>query len=311
MELRQLRSFVAVAEEGSFTRAAARLHLAQPGVSAHVRTLERELGDALFDRSGRTVHLTQTGTAALPYARAALEAAAGARLAADKLQGLVSGRVTIGMVTACSSRELLELLASFHRDHPGVEIALAEDRSDVLVDAIRKGQIDLGFIGMAGATPPGIETRAIAEERLMAAVARADALAARSSIGLGELAERPLVCLPSGTGIRKRLDDAFEAAGVPPPRVALEASNLGMVAELAGRGLGVAILPESVAGARGAELHALAITPALRSGLAFAWRAEVPASPAARALVARVRGGLRTRAARPSPSSPGRARFRA
>lgn len=310
MELRQLRSFVAVAEEGSFTRAAARLHLAQPGVSAHVRSLERELGDALFDRSGRAVRLTRTGASALPYARAALEAAAGARLAADALLGLVRGRVAVGMVTACSSRELLDLLASFHRDHPGIEIALSEDRSDVLVDAVREGRIDLGFIGVAGPPPPGIELRTVADERLVAAVARADALAGRASISLEELAELPLVCLPPGTGIRTRLDTALAAAGRR-PRVALEASNLGVVADLAARGLGVAILPESLASARRAELHELAITPALRSSLAFAWRAGAPPSPAAQALVARARGAVTSRAGRSSRSSPGRARSRA
>jgi DNA-binding transcriptional LysR family regulator len=309
MELRQLRSFVAVAEEGSFTRAAARLHLAQPGVSAHVRRLEGELGDALFDRSGRSVRLTQTGAAALPYARAALEAAAGARLAADALLGVVRGRVTVGMVTACSSRELLDLLAAFHRDHPGVEIALLEDRSDLLLEALREGRIDLGFVGVAGPAPAGVELRRVAEERLVAGVAREDALADRASVGLDELARRPLVCLPRGTGIRSRLDEALSALGAT-PRIALEASNLGMVAELAARGLGAAVLPESVAAAR-KDLHALAITPALRSGLAFAWRAEAPPSPAARALVARARGRVNAPAGRPSPWSPARGRSRA
>lgn len=310
MELRQLRCFVAVAEEQSFTRAAARLHLAQPGVSAQVRRLERELGDSLLDRSGREVRLTQTGAAVLPYARAALEAAAGTRLAADALLGLVRGRVAVGMVTACSSRELMELLAAFHRDHPSVEIVLTEDRSDLLVEALREGRLDLGFIGVARPMPPGIELRPVVDERLVAAVALGDALAARSSIGLEELVQRPLVCLPPGTGIRTRLEDACAAAG-PRPRIALEASNLGMVADLAARGLGVAILPESLAAARRAELHAVAITPSLRSGLAFAWRAGSPPGPAARALVARARGGLTAPGARPSRSSPDRPRSRA
>src|SRR5512142_1749595 len=226
MELRQLRCFVAVAEERSFTRAAARLHLAQPGVSAQVRRLERELGDALLDRSGGEVRLTQTGAAVLPHARAALEAAAGTRLAADALLGLVRGRVTVGMVTACSSREVMDLLAAFHRDHPAIEIVLSEDRSDVLLDALREGRIDLGFVGLARPVPPGIEVRSVADERLVAAVGRGDALWGRASIGLTELVELPLVCLPPGTGIRTRLEDACAAAG-PHPRIALEASNLG------------------------------------------------------------------------------------
>src|SRR5919198_975170 len=106
MELRQLRYFVTVSQEASFTRAAAKLHVAQPGVSAQIRQLERELGHDLLDRSGRTVRPTEVGAAVLPYARAALEAVDGARLAVDELTGLVRGHVAVGMVTACSSVDL-------------------------------------------------------------------------------------------------------------------------------------------------------------------------------------------------------------
>src|SRR5918998_1305356 len=125
MELRQLEYFLAVAEVGSFTRAAARVHVAQPGVSAQIRQLERELGQPLFDRSGRTVRLTEVGEAVLPYARAALEAAAGARHAVDELTGLLRGHVAMGIIAGCASVELADMLAAFHRAHPAVEIALS------------------------------------------------------------------------------------------------------------------------------------------------------------------------------------------
>jgi DNA-binding transcriptional LysR family regulator len=91
MELRQLAYFVTVAEEANFTRAAAKLHVAQPGVSAQIRRLERELGQQLLDRSARAVRLTEVGAAVLPYARAALQAVDGARLAVDELTGLLRG----------------------------------------------------------------------------------------------------------------------------------------------------------------------------------------------------------------------------
>src|SRR4030081_1171298 len=97
MEMHQLAYLVAVAEEANFTRAARRLHVAQPGVSAQIARLERELGQQLFDRSGRTVRLTEVGAAVLPYARAALGAVAGARLAVDELAGLGRGRGAGGM----------------------------------------------------------------------------------------------------------------------------------------------------------------------------------------------------------------------
>src|SRR5256885_12199811 len=102
MELRRLEYFVAGVGEGGFPRAAARLHVAQPGVSAQVRQLERELGEALLERSPRSVRLTEVGAAVLPYARAALAAAAGTRHAVDELTGLGRGRVAMGTRTSSS-----------------------------------------------------------------------------------------------------------------------------------------------------------------------------------------------------------------
>jgi DNA-binding transcriptional LysR family regulator len=292
MELRWLEYFVTVAEEASFSKAAAKLHVAQPGVSAQVRRLERELGQALLDRSGRTVRLTEVGAAVLPYARAALEAVDGARLAVDELTGLVRGHVAVGMVIACSSLDLLDLLAEFHHDYPGVEITLSEANSDRLLDDLRAGQLDLAFVGLAAGPPPGIETRVIADEALVAAVSHDDALAARATISLDALQERALISLPRGTGLRACLDDACAAAGFQ-PRIAFEASDLRVVAQLAGRGLGVAILPESVGNARAAEVHTIAIDrPQMRGSVELAWRAEGPISPAARALISHARNML-------------------
>src|SRR3954469_18883698 len=118
MELRQLEYFVAVAEEANFTRAAERVHISQSGVSAQVKALETEVGAELLDRSGRVARLTEAGTAALPYARAALDAAADLREAIDEVRGVVRGRLTIGMVTGCEVPALFAAIAAFHREHP-------------------------------------------------------------------------------------------------------------------------------------------------------------------------------------------------
>ena len=116
MELRQLEYLMAVVEEGSFTRAAARVHISQSGVSAQIRLLERELGQTLLDRAARTVRPTAAGLAILPSVREALAGVEGARRAADELAGMVRGRVTVGMVTACTVEVLFDALARFHRD---------------------------------------------------------------------------------------------------------------------------------------------------------------------------------------------------
>src|SRR5690348_12967834 len=136
MELRQLEYFVAVAEEANFTRAAERIHVAQPAVSAQIQRLECELGQPLFDRSRRSVRLTAAGEAALPFARAALAAVADIGVAMDELTQLVRGTVTIGTVTS-HSVDIPALLADFHTDHPGVEIMLSTDTSDALIEKVR------------------------------------------------------------------------------------------------------------------------------------------------------------------------------
>src|ERR1700704_2044695 len=178
MELRQLEYFVAVAEEASFTRAAARVHVAQPGVSAQVRRLESELGQRLLDRSGRSVRLTEAGSTVLPFARAALDAVARARLGVDELAGLVRGQVTVGMVSGCALPVLAELLASFHKQYPGVAISLTEDNSDQLTEMLRDGRLDLALIGSAGTEGgTGISTSVLIDEELVAAVAPGHPLA--------------------------------------------------------------------------------------------------------------------------------------
>jgi DNA-binding transcriptional LysR family regulator len=296
MELRQLEYFVTVVEEANFTRAAERLHVAQPGVSAQIRRLERELGEELLDRSGRTVRLTEVGAAVLPYARAALEAVSGARDAAAEFTGLVRGHVTVGMVSSAATHEvdLPGMLAEFHRRHPAVEITLSEAGSGPLFGALRAGRIDVAFAGLAADPPPGVDVQVIADEPLVAIVGRDDPLAGTERMTLRALAARSLICLPPGTGIRACVDDAFGAAGLR-PRFVFEAGDPRFLAALAARGLGVAVLPESIMGGREDALHAIRLRPAVRGRLVFAWRSEGPVGPAARTFVRHARTTLAER----------------
>ena len=293
MELHQLEYFVAVAEEASFTRAAGRVHVAQPGVSAQVRRLESELGQRLLDRSGRSVRLTEVGSAVLPFARAALDAVANARLAVDELAGLVRGQVRVGMVSGCALPILAELLARFHGSYPGVAIALTEDNSDRLVDMLTDGQLDLALIGWAGEAAPGVDTVVIADEELVAAVDSGHRLAEAGLVTLGALRDVPLVSLPRGTGVRAALDAACAEAGFA-PRIVFEASALPMVVQLASMGLGLAVVPASTATATGTATatenvkapRILRITdPPVRSRLELAWNSAPSVNPAARVLV--------------------------
>jgi DNA-binding transcriptional LysR family regulator len=291
MELRQLEYFLAVAEEANFTRAAERVHVAQPAVSAQIQRLERELGQPLLDRSRRTVRLTAAGEAALPFARAALAAVGDIRAAIGELAQLVRGTVTIGTVTS-HSVDIPALLADFHADHPQVEITLGTDTSDALIDNVRSGRLDAAIVSVGpDERPEGLDFEIVTDEAIQAAVSKTDPLASRKTVRLADLADRQLIALPVGAGIRHQFDVACTKAGVT-PRIAFEASTPLALADLAERGLGVAIVPASVPRGRDG-LHALAIVPELRGRLVLAWRAVGPMAPAARVLVDKARRLLR------------------
>jgi DNA-binding transcriptional LysR family regulator len=286
MELRQLEYFVAVVEEANFTRAADRLHVTQPGVSAQIRQLERELGHTLLDRSTRTVRPTQAGGAVLPHARAALHAVEAVRIAVDELAGLLRGHVCVGTVAVGGPIDLPGRLADFHQDHPGVEITLTEDASDRLVASLAAGRLDLALIGLADTNPPGLAIEVIVDQPLVAIVGQDHSLADRRTVKLKDLADRPLITLPAGSGIRTALDAGFAAVGQR-PRIAFEASDPTVLIRLADRGLGIAILPAAEnPGGQPSRLREIGIThPQLRARLALAWRAGVPTGPATTALV--------------------------
>jgi DNA-binding transcriptional LysR family regulator len=291
MELRQLEYLVAVAEEANFTRAAERIHVAQPAVSAQIQRLERELGQPLLDRSRRVVRLTSAGEAVLPHAKAALNAVGAMHIAIDEVTQLVRGSVTIGTV-ASHSVDIPRLLADFNADHPNVEITLGTDSSDSLIDNLRAGGLDMAIVSVGpDETPDGLAVEVVTDEAIHAAVSASDPLATRTKIRLSDLRQRTLIALPVGAGIRRQFDEACAKAAVP-PRIAFEATTPAALADLAERGLGVAIVPASVPRGRDG-LHALAIVPEIRGRLVLAWRSVGPVSPAARVLIERARQLLR------------------
>jgi DNA-binding transcriptional LysR family regulator len=291
MELRQLEYFVAVAEEANFTRAAERVHISQSGVSAQVRRLETELGATLIDRSGRSATLTAAGEAALDHAREVLGAARAVRQAVDDVSGVVRGRLDIGMVSGCTITPLFDALATFGGVHPGIEISLTEDSSDRLTEHVRGGQVDVALIGAAGRTPDGLEAFTIVSERLIAAVPAGHSITERGdACTLAQVTDHPLICMPSGTGVRAVFDAACARRELM-PEIALVASAPDAVADLAQRGLGVAILSESMASVRDGRLEAVPIADIdIASILALVWRPNP--SPAVRELLVHARAAF-------------------
>src|SRR6266511_1096666 len=232
MDLRQLSYFVAVAEEGQFTRAATRVSVAQPAVSAQIRRLERELGEALFHRYRRADSLTGAGEALLPHARAALAAAERGRDEIASLRGLLRGRLRVGIAGPVDHR-FAEALGDFHRAHPAVEISVTQEHNEPLLESVANGDVDAAIVG-AGAQPlpPEVRTRVVATEPLVLAVRRGHPLGRRSAVTLAQLREQPMITLVRGSGLRMVLENACRDAGFA-PQITAEAGDLGSLVELA------------------------------------------------------------------------------
>lgn len=282
MELRQLSYFVAVAEERQFTRAAERVSVAQPAVSAQIRRLERELGEPLFHRDKRAARLTTAGEAFMPYALAALAAVQDGRDTIASLRNVLRGRLRVGVSTP-ADRRLAETLGEFARTYPAVEIAVTELHNAPAVTALAGGDLDAALIGLHGQPLPAIRIRVVAAEPLVLAVRPGHPLSARSTVSIEDLRDEPIITLVAGSGLRAVLENACQNAGFA-PRIVAETGELGSLADLAAEGLGVAVLPQSAA--RRPDLSVVGITrPRLQRRTALAWN-PAATTPAGRAFLA-------------------------
>jgi DNA-binding transcriptional LysR family regulator len=278
VQLHQLEYLVAVVDEGGFTRAADRLRVAQPGVSAQVRKLERELGHELLDRSGHRVRPTAVGAEVVAAARAALDAVAGVRRVVADLDGLLRGEARVGMVTSGPFLDVPGVLAAFAAAHPQVRCSLVEAGSAHLVSLLREGRLDVALIGAAGGVPDDLVADLVSEETLVVAVPPSDPLAASARVTPADLAGRDLVAPTEGNALREAFDRACGAISV---RVTCTASDPAVLARLAARGLGVAILPASLSALRREDLVPVPLdAPGVRARLVLA-RPRGAVSPAA------------------------------
>ncbi len=276
MELRQVRYFVAVARQGTFSRAAAEVGVAQPAVSQQVRGLERELGVALFDRTSRRVRLTAAGAAFLPRAEGLLADETRARIEMQAFADLARGRLVIGAQPSLEEMWLPRLLGRFHRRHPGIEIVLREETTAQLRGWLREGKLDLAVLNQAGDAPSDLTTAPLFTEDLVLVVAADHRLAGQRRVALVELRDEPWVLLKPGAVTRDLVLKASAVAGFA-PRVACEVAAWPPARALVAAGLGVAVVPRSVAVAAGTEASVVEVgPPALARTVALAWRAGSP-----------------------------------
>jgi DNA-binding transcriptional LysR family regulator len=285
MELRQLATFVTVAEERSFTRAGARLRTAQSAVSATVRRLERELDVELFDRSTHRVELSSAGEALLPEARRTLAAAEAAREAVDQVRGGLRGTVVLGAMQAQGMRavSIAAILARFRAEHPGVHVRLHQAGSAEMAGLVRDGRVDLAVVALPGRPPAGVELTRIATEPIHFACAPGHRLAGRSHVELPALAGETFAELPPGWGVRMAVDQAFAAAGAR-RTIEFEVNDTWSVIDLVRHGLAVSFLPASLLDGD----DSVTLVPIRRHAPAFTTSLAMPANrplgAAARAL---------------------------
>ena len=275
MEFRQLSHFVAVAEDGSFTRAARRLSYVQSALSVSVQALERELSVRLFDRTTHRVTLTGAGEALLPAARRTLAAAEEIRDVAAALRGVLRGTLRVGIMQSSAFADVPELLGAFHRQHPDVEIQVrpAAGGSAALVEELRQGGLDIAFI-TAHDLPAGMTAVPLGSENLVVVTAPEMTLPGREPVTLDHLADARFVDFPTGWGVRATIDRAFAAAGIE-RKVTIEVADVATCLQLLRAGLGIALLPPSLIPPGDRQLRQRAVSPPL------AWHV-VMARPAGR-----------------------------
>jgi DNA-binding transcriptional LysR family regulator len=286
MEIGQLRAFVAVAEDGSFTRAADRLHLVQSSVSAAVLALERELGVKLLARGNRRSELTDAGRALLPEARHVLEAVDLAEDAVRQVGAGLRGSVALGVMQAQAMQALKipRLLAGFRDDHPGVEVSVRHvGGSRQMARDVRDGQLDLAVLALPASELGGLEVAGLAVEDVVLACAADHPLAAKKKVELAAIADETFVDFPPGWGTRVVADMAFAARGIG-HEVKLELNDTAGVIEFVRAGLAVALVPPSMF----AGVEGVALVPISPDPPAFAtqlvWPGDRPQKAAARAL---------------------------
>ncbi|WP_426185118.1 LysR family transcriptional regulator [Microbacterium sp. TWP3-1-2b2] len=286
MNLEQLRGFVEVADLGHFTQAAAKLHLAQPSLSRQISSLEIELGAELFHRARGNISLTDAGETLLPRARRMLADADTIRAEMGELAGLQRGRVRLGATPTLCISLVAEAMAAFHAAHPGVELQLTEAGSNVLIEQLAAGTVDMALITLSDALPVSgsvlVRTPLLTEELVVVSSAE-HAPVADDGIDLDALARLPLVFFAESYDLRAVTDAAFRAAGLAPTPV-VEGAEMDAVLRFVERGLGVAVVPAMVLLDRPTLRSVRLIDPRLIRTIGLAHRSDVNPTRAAAAM---------------------------
>ncbi|MCO8277724.1 LysR family transcriptional regulator [Actinoplanes sp. TRM 88003] len=282
MELRQLRHFIALAEERSFTRAASRELIVQSGLSSSIRGLEREVGAPLVRRGTRPLVLTAEGSALLPAARRVVRAAEDALQAVHNVSLVVSGTLAVGMAqTSGTGCPFLDWLGAFGQEHPGLDITVEQLPDGPMLDRLAASTLDCALTS-APVRPEQFDAYPLAETSLVLAVPPGHHLAGAAGARLPELAGERFVEMRPGSGPRAQTDRIFAEHHLE-RRVVGTANEWSVLLDLIAAGLGIGFVPEGIAAGDGVRLLALTGT-AVRQQWSLVLPAPDAQSPAARRL---------------------------
>jgi LysR family hydrogen peroxide-inducible transcriptional activator len=242
MELHQLRYFCAVAEAGSFSRAAEQSHVSQPSLSQQILKLEDELGARLFDRLGRSVRLTNVGKTFLPRARAVLRELEAARGDVVEQKDSLGGSICVGVIPTVAPYFLPPHLTSFSRKFPQVHLTVVEEITPVLLERLRAGTIDVAVLALP-IRGHEFEAFPLLTERLFAALPKKHKLASRRDVSLKDLRSEPFLLLRDGHCFRDTAVAACDRARLH-PQIIFESGQFSSLLSMVGAGMGVSIVPE-------------------------------------------------------------------
>lgn len=282
MDLRQLKVFAEVVRQGSFTRAAEKLYVAQPAVSITIRKLEEELELTLLNRQEKQVTLTTEGERLLRHAELILAAFATAETEMSELRDLSHGEVRIGIPPMLSSYYFPQIIGEFRRHYPHLQLSVNGEGAANLLRMIRKGEIDMGVI--AGIeVPEGLQGQHLLREEIVACVPIGHPLANRPSVSLAAFMREPLILYQEGYFMRELMNRLI-AASSETPQVVFETNLFSMVRSLIRQGTGVSTFLRMVV-SDDPELAAISFDPPIFLDLQVAWKADRYLSRANRAFL--------------------------
>jgi len=245
MDLATLNAFIAIAELGSFSEAAERLHLTQPAVSKRIASLEQQLDVRLFDRLGREVSLTEAGRALLPRAYQILNVLDDTRRALSNLSGEVTGRLTLATSHHIGLHRLPPLLRAFTRAHPQVALDIQFLDSEVAYEEILHGRAELAVITLAPETREPVRAVPVWDDPLDFVAAPEHPLARNGAIGLADVARHPAVFPGGNTFTHHIVQRLFEAQGLT-PNIAMSTNYLETIKMMVSIGLAWSVLPRTM-----------------------------------------------------------------